>query len=63
MITNYIDENEINRVSQKNHVYLDPYLSKLVVNENDVKKDEKNLKPMVNKGIIYKIIGILTILL
>ena len=31
LITDYINSNDLNHGSQKNHVYLDPLLSKLVV--------------------------------
>lgn len=54
VISEYIDKNELNHNSQKNHVYLDPNLSKLIPNQSDIKKDGNNSKPIVNKGIIYK---------
>ena len=54
IITKYINDNELNHGSQKNHVYLDPYLTKLIANQKDIKKDGHNKKPIVNKGIIFK---------
>lgn len=58
VISEYIVKNQLEHPKKRNNAFLDPFLTKLVKNEKDIKPDNKTGQQIVNKGALFKDIEI-----